>query len=111
MVIQEKQHEYFDIKHDVPYMNQVVMMKDKYKNILTEVVHIDGTSRVQTVYGNNSTYGLLKEFEKRTGYPILLNTSFNVKGQPMVLGENEAYETFMNTELDLLVIGKNVYFK
>jgi carbamoyltransferase len=111
MVIKEKQHEFFDMNDDVPYMNQVVPVKKKHRDKLTEVTHIDGSARVQTVYKRNSTYKLLLEFEKLTGYPVLLNTSFNVQGQPMVLDGKVAYDTFRNTEMDLLVIDKTVYFK
>lgn len=111
MVIKEKQHEFFDMKDDVPYMNQVVQVNPKHRDKLTEVTHIDGSARVQTVYKTNSTYKLLLEFEKLTGYPVLLNTSFNVQGQPIVRDGEVAYKTFMDTELDLLVIDKTVYFK
>jgi carbamoyltransferase len=89
---------------DIPYMNQVVKVKPEYQNILKAVTHVDGTSRVQTVHKNTLIYQLLLEFEKLSGYPILLNTSFNVKDKTMVLTPKDAIDTFYNTDLDILVI-------
>jgi carbamoyltransferase len=99
------------MKDDVPYMNQVVKVKEQYKNILKAVTHVDGTARVQTVQNHTIIHNLLSEFEKISGYPILLNTSFNVKDKTMVLTPKDAVDTFFDTEMDILVIGNYVLQK
>lgn len=111
MVTKENQHKYFDMTDDVPYMNQVVQVKSQYRDILKAVTHVDGSARVQTVYKNTLIHDLLKEFEDVSGYPILLNTSFNVKDKTMVLTPKDAVDTFFDTEMDLLVIGNLVLYK
>jgi carbamoyltransferase len=111
MVIKEKQHDYFDMVDDIPYMNQVVNVKEEYVDQLPAVTHVDGTARVQTVYKNTPIHDLLLEFEKLSGYPILLNTSFNVKDKTMVLTPKDAIDTFYDTEMDILVMGNYVIYK
>lgn len=111
MVTREDQQVYFEMKEDVPYMNQVVRVKEEYKEKLPAVTHVDGTARVQTVYKHTIVYDLLKEFQKVSGYPILLNTSFNVKDKTMVLTPKDAVETFFDTEMDILVMGNYVLYK
>ena len=92
-------------------MNQVVQVKSEYKDKLPAVTHIDGSARIQTVYKHTLVYKLLIEFEKITGYPILLNTSCNIKDKTMVLTPNDAVDTFYNTDMDLLVIGNYLIYK
>ena len=92
-------------------MNQVVQVRDEYKDKLLAVTHIDGTARVQSVTPYNKIYTLLKEFEKLSGYPILLNTSFNVKDKTMVLTPQDALHTFIDTEMDVLVLGNYIVYK
>lgn len=111
MVIKEKQYDYFEMIDDIPYMNQVVKVRPEFVDILKAVTHVDGTARVQTVYRNTMMYELLSEFEKLSGYPILLNTSFNVKDKTMVLTPKDAIDTFFNTEIDVLVMGNYVLYK
>jgi carbamoyltransferase len=111
MVIKEKQTEYFDMDGDIPYMNQIVNVKPEYRNILKAVTHVDGTARVQTVYKYTLIYNLLREFEKVSGYPILLNTSFNIKDKTMVLTPKDAVKTFYDTEMDFLIIGNYLIYK
>jgi carbamoyltransferase len=111
MVIKEKQHDFFEMTDDVPYMNQVVKVKKDYRDILKAVTHVDGSARVQTVYKHTLIYDLLKEFEQVSGYPILLNTSFNVKDKTMVLTPKDAVETFYDTDMDILVMGNYVITK
>jgi carbamoyltransferase len=111
MVIKEKQNQFFEMTDDVPYMNQVVKVKEEYRTILKAVTHVDGTARVQTVYRHTAIHDLLKEFEKVSGYPILLNTSFNVKDKTMVLTPKDAVDTFYDTDMDLLVIGNYLIYK
>lgn len=111
MVTKEKQHIFFDVTDDVPYMNQIVQVREEYKDKLPAVTHVDGSARIQTVYRNTIIYDLLNEFEKLSGYPILLNTSFNIKDKTMVLTPKDAIETFKDTEMDLLVIGNYLIYK
>ena len=101
-----------DMKHfftpniQIPYMNQIVKVKPKHRNKLPAITHIDGSARVQTLLEdfNPKMYKLLKEYQKITKYPILLNTSFNLKDQTMVRDAQEAIDTFMNCDMDFLVI-------
>lgn len=111
IVIKSKQHEFFEMYGDVPYMNQVVKVKPQYWESLKEVVHVDGTARVQTAHQNTQMFDLLLEVEKKTGFPILLNTSFNIKDKTMVLSPSDAINTFYNTDLDILVLGNYVITK
>lgn len=111
MVCYDKQNHFFQSSEYIPYMNQVVKVNPEYKDKLVAVTHVDGTARVQSVIPFNPIYDLLKQFEKLSGYPILLNTSFNVKDKTMVLTPQDAMDTFLNTEMDLLIMGNYVIFK
>ena len=103
---------YEDMKHfftpniEIPYMNQIVKVKPKHQTKLPAITHIDGSARVQTLREdfNPKMYKLLKEYQKITKYPILLNTSFNLKDQTMVRDAQEAIDTFMNCDMDFLVV-------
>jgi len=105
MVTFEDQKKYFDYSEFVPYMNQVVKVKEKYKDKLPAVTHVDGTARIQSVNPYNPIYRLLKQFEEHSGHPILLNTSFNIKDKTMVLTPKDAMDTFLDTEMEVLVLG------
>jgi carbamoyltransferase len=74
---------------------------------LPAITHVDGTARLQTVKReqNSLFYDLLAEFEKKTGCPVLLNTSFNLRGEPIVSSPEDAYQTFLTSGLDYLVLG------
>ena len=111
MVTKERQTEYFQLRNDLPYMNQVVRVKENYRDTLTSTTHVDGTARVQTVYRNNDIHNLLREFEKITSHPVLLNTSFNIKDKTMVLTPKDAINTFDETDIDVLVLGNYIIFK
>lgn len=113
MVVQDVQDKYFETNGDVPYMNQVVKVRDEFKSKLGAVTHVDGTARIQTIFttSNNRIYRLLRKFEQLSGYPILLNTSFNVKDKTMVLTPEDAVETFYDTEMDVLVLGNYIIYK
>jgi carbamoyltransferase len=111
MVTKDEQETYFEMNGDIPYMNQVVLVKPEFRTKLKAVTHVDGTARVQTVYKHSIMHNLLNEFKKHSGYPILLNTSFNIKDKTMVLTPNDAVDTFLDTEMDLLVMGNYVIYK
>jgi carbamoyltransferase len=76
------------------------------------VVHVDGTSRVQTISkSTDSFYSLLKKYEELTHIPVLLNTSFNLKGEPIVNSPEDAYKTFIKSGLDILVLERFIIEK
>ena len=77
------------------------------------VTHVDYSSRIQTVHKdtNRKYYELIKEFENLTKCPILVNTSFNIRGEPIVCSIEDAYNCFMGTDLDILVCGNFILYK
>ena len=87
--------------------------KETNKHLIPAVVHVDNTCRVQTVTEkyNKRFFKLIKEFYKLTNIPVVLNTSFNVKGQPIVNNPIEAIKTFRKTNIDVLAIGKIIAIK
>ena len=89
------------------YMERVFKIKKFYVDKLPGIAHLDNTARVQTVSKttNPDFYKILKEFEKISGYPILLNTSFNVNGEPIVCSPDDAINTFFKSGLDVLMLG------
>lgn len=89
------------------YMERVFKVKKNYIDKLPGIVHLDNTARVQTVNkkSNPNFYKILEEFEKISGFPILLNTSFNINGEPIVCSPDDAINTFFNSGLDILMLG------
>jgi carbamoyltransferase len=106
-VLKEYANDYFNIEQESPHMLIAVQAKDSKKEKIAATVHFDGSSRVQTVGKENNLHfwKLLNAFYDKTKIPVILNTSFNVKGQPIVNKPKEAIETFLNTNIDSLVIG------
>ena len=96
-------NEYFASIHDSPYMN---IVSDVTTTAIPAVTHVDNTARVHTVTreANPLYYNLIKEFGRHTGVPVLLNTSFNIQ-EPIVYSPNDAINTFLASEVDVLVIG------
>jgi carbamoyltransferase len=92
-------------------MNQVVQVKPEHREKLPAITHVDGSARIQTVYRNTIINLLLKEFEKLSGYPILLNTSMNIKDKTMVLTPKDAVDMFFETKMDFMVIGNYLLYK
>lgn len=109
-VLAEKAHIYFEIpkNYSSDYMEKVVPIKEKYYKKLPAVTHVDGSGRLQTVRkeNNNTFYSIIKEFEKLTDFPVVLNTSFNLNGEPIVLSPDDALNTFFNSGLTHLIMGK-----
>ena len=103
VVIEERADQYFKMNGNSPVMMRNVKVLDKR---LTAITHIDGTARVQTVNKkeNETLYSLLLEVEKSTGYPVLLNTSFNLPGEPIVETPYDALSSFSRGSLDYLFI-------
>jgi carbamoyltransferase len=96
-----------------PFMLKVCDVREEMRSMIPAVTHVDGTARLQTVHGetNPRYHRLLKEFEKRSGVPVLLNTSFNVMGEPIVESPLDAVRCFYTTGLDHLVLGNYIIGK
>ena len=132
-VLREKVFEYFNINQDSPYMLLVSSVNKKNKIEMSEedeklfgieklnikrsnipaVTHVDYSARIQTVHKetNKKFYDLIKKFEEKTNCPILINTSFNVRGEPIVNTPKDAFKCFMGTDLDVLVIENFILHK
>jgi carbamoyltransferase len=102
---------YFDFGGPVdvesPFMLLTARVRPDKQHLLPAITHVDGTARVQTVSrGQNPLYyALIEEFGKLTGVPVLVNTSFNVAGEPIVCTPTEAFNSFAHTDMDYLVMG------
>jgi carbamoyltransferase len=107
--IREKAHIYFEVEkgYECRHMEKVVRVRKEYGEKLPAITHADGSARLQTVERaeNGPFYGVLIEFEKLTGFPIVLNTSFNINKEPIVLNPDDALNTFFNSGLEYLFIG------
>ncbi len=105
-VLAEEADGYFDLPAPSPFMLATVPVKPGAKDVIPAVVHVDGSARVQTVdrRANPLFHQLLQAFARRTGVPVLLNTSFNVQ-EPIVCSPEEAIRCFLRTEVDWLVLG------
>ena len=131
-ILREDLSDWFEMDTDSPYMLLVANVVESQRKAITKeegvlsgvdkinyprstipaVTHVDFSSRIQTVHKetNLTFYRLLKQFKKLTNFPVLVNTSFNVRGEPIVLTPEDAFRCFMGTELDVLVAG-NAYMK
>lgn len=140
VVLRERAHEWFDFKpgQESPYMLLVAPVLDSHRVPIPEdklqmmsadpdlrrrvkvvrstvpaITHVDYSARIQTVdEGRNPRlHAVMKAFEERTGCPVLVNTSFNVRGEPIVCSPQEAYSCFLGTEMDALVLEDCVLLK
>ncbi len=113
IVLEERSDEIFLGPGDSPYMLMAKHVHPSWKDKIPAVVHVDGTARVQTVNEatNPRLYRLLKEFEALTGVPVLVNTSFNIKGEPIVETPQDALECFLGTGIDYLILHDTVMSK
>jgi len=112
-VLKEHCSEYFDISQESPHMLIACHVQPEKKEVIPAVVHTDDTCRVQTV-GEDNNYRfrkLLEAFYEETDVPVLLNTSFNVKGQPIVNTPEEAIKCFQSTAIESLVVGDYILSK
>lgn len=104
----EKANLYFDVdkNYDCHYMEKVVQIRKEYQGKLPAVTHFDGSGRLQTVRKEDNPYfyEVISEFEKLSGIPIVLNTSFNINAEPIVLSPDDAITTFFNSGLEYLVM-------
>lgn len=132
-VLLEAVSDWFDYNGESPYMLMVAPVREEKRIPMTEdqkklfgieklnvprseipaITHVDYTARLQTVDGvyNKRYHGVIKRFYEKTGCPIIVNTSFNVRGEPIVCTPEEAYRCFMRTEMDLLVLESFVLYK
>ncbi|MFC1571222.1 carbamoyltransferase [Candidatus Margulisiibacteriota bacterium] len=106
-VLDEEASKYFELDRPSPFMLFVVPVREEMKNRIPAVTHVDGTARVQTVNKktNLKFWNLINEFKNITGIPIILNTSFNIKGEPVVCTPKDALRCFFSTGIDYLVMG------
>jgi carbamoyltransferase len=104
-ILAEQCSEYFDLEDDSPYM--LLVAEVKKPDVIPSVTHVDGTARVQTVTLENNYifYKLISAFNDLTGVPVILNTSFNDAGEPIVETPEDAMICFLKTEMDYLVLG------
>ena len=132
-VLREDLNQWFDMDVDSPYMLLISSVKDDKRRRMTEeenalfgiqklniqrstvpaVTHVDYSARIQTVHSetNPRYHALISKFKEKTGCPLLVNTSFNVRGEPIVCTPTDAFKCFMGTDLDVLVIGNYVLQK
>jgi carbamoyltransferase len=132
-ILREDVSEWFELNCDSPYMLLVSDVNKKIKRDMTDeeknlfgitklnikrstipaVTHIDYSARIQTVHKetNNKFYKLIENFKKITGCPVLVNTSFNIRGEPIVCSVEDAFRCFMGTDLDILVCENFILFK
>ncbi len=132
-VLREDVVEWFDLDYDSPYMLLVAGVRPERRRVMTEeetklfgidklnvprseipaVTHVDYSARVQTVHRetNPRFHALLETFKQRTGCPVLVNTSFNVRGEPIVCTPEDAYRCFMGSDIETLVVGNCVLHK
>ncbi len=104
-ILKEYVPEYFELTEDVPFMEKVFPIKKEKYSVIPAVTHVDGTGRLQSVDKLVSPryYNLIEAFRKKTGVPILLNTSFN-ENEPIVNSPEEALNCFLRTQMDMLVM-------
>lgn len=136
-VLNDKCSEYFELEQESPYMllcadvnvgrrkefdkssliakymDDMLPIVNISRSDIPAVTHLDYSARIQTVSEETNPiyYQLISEFEKKTGYAVVINTSFNVRGEPIVCTPEDAYRCFMRTEMDILVLGDYVLYK
>jgi carbamoyltransferase len=132
-VLREDVNEWFELDYDSPYMllvsdvkkdKQLKMKKEEEdlfgieklnvkRSNIPAITHVDYSARIQTVHKDTNPryYDLINEFKKNTNCPVLVNTSFNVRGEPIVCSIKDAFNCFMGTNLDILVLEDFILFK
>jgi carbamoyltransferase len=106
-VLEERVSDWFQLDKPSPYMLLVAQVREDRRTI-PSVTHVDGSARIQTVdpHTNPRYYKLIKRFEEKTGCPVIINTSFNVRGEPIVCTPDDGYMCFMRTNMDVLVMDR-----
>jgi carbamoyltransferase len=105
-ILRESVIDWFETDYDVPFMLQVYQIKEEKCKEIPSVTHVNGSGRLQTITEKQNPlyYNLIREFEKISGVPIVLNTSFN-ENEPVVCNPSEALDCFLRTKMDVLVMG------
>ena len=105
-ILREAVNEWFETNDDVPFMMQVFQVRTEKRALVPAVTHVDGSGRLHTVFrdSNPRYYDLIQEFDRLTGVPMVLNTSFN-ENEPVVCRPEEALDCFLRTKMDVLVLG------
>jgi carbamoyltransferase len=117
-VLVERAEDFFDLpqpgrQYPARYMLYVVDVKERARDLVPAITHVDGTARLQTVDREiaGRYHRLIATFGEATGVPVLLNTSFNLKGEPIVNTPAEAFNTFSRSGMDVLVLGQHIVEK
>jgi len=132
-ILRDDVAEWFELDVDSPYMlivanvqkNKCLKMKSEEKNLfgidklnvprssIPAITHVDYSARIQTVHKDTNPmyFALISKFKEKTGCPLIVNTSFNVRGEPIICTPTDAFKCFMGTELDILVVGNYLLFK
>ncbi len=132
-VLRDDMAEWFDLDYDSPYMLLVDHVKESRQRRMTEeeeklfgieklnvkrsqipaITHVDYSARIQTVHEDSNPlyHKVISAFKDKTGCPVVVNTSFNVRGEPIVCTPEDAFRCFMGTDLDMLVVGRSVLYK
>lgn len=131
-VLREHISEWFELDTDSPYMLLVADVKEDKRCAMTEqealfgiaklniprssvpaITHVDYSARIQTVHSDTNPryHAVISKFYEKTGYPLIVNTSFNVRGEPIICTPTDAFKCFMGTELDVLSVGNYMLFK
>lgn len=114
-ILAERAAEFFEMAdgEQVPFMEKVYPVRQSFQDLIPAVVHQDGTGRVQTVErtGNSRFYDLIQHFEALTDVPVVMNTSFNLNGEPIVCTPTDAIRTFFSCGLDALILGDYLILK
>lgn len=107
VVLEEKLKDYFVLGTPSPFMLLAPQVRDDKRSVIPGIVHVDGSARVQSVnqQDNARLYELIREFEKLTGVPVIINTSFNLRGEPVVSSPEDAINCFRKSSMDVLVLG------
>ncbi len=113
VVTAEDSGRFFSNRSDIPYMSVICFTRPEYREVLPSITHVDGSARVQTVRRdqNEYLYETLKQFEALTGYPILLNTSFNPRGEPILNYCRVGLQMLDSTQMDMVLINDTFFVK
>jgi carbamoyltransferase len=112
-MLAEAASEYLETTPDSPFMIVTAQVRPEKRSVIPSVTHVDGSARPQTVEEdvNPLYYRLIQEFGRRTGVPVVMNTSFNLRGEPIVCSPTDAIRTFYSSGLDALVLGDRLVEK
>lgn len=113
IILKEKVGEYFENVQESPFMLLAPKVKEDKVDVIPSVTHVDGTARVQTLEQeqNPILYELIEEFEKLSGVPVVVNTSLNLRGEPVACAPEDAIACFKRSDMDLLVLGNRIVSK